>query len=129
MDNDVIGMVRPNTGAEEMELADPSNPGVALPVAKYQAERMTRDGIRAAEPAILYRFQPTPLQRGKIAIGEDLFLLVLLPNGRAPLPMELQVGPGSLQLAAPKASSAILGLDGAPIAERSVLWTPDSDRQ
>lgn len=127
-DNDVVQMVRPDTGAREMELADPSNPDVALPVAMYQAEKMTRSGIRSAEAAILYRFQPTMAQRGKLMLGEDLYLLMLLPNGRAPLPIELQVGPGSFQLEPPKGASSLLGLDGTPIAQRSVLWTPDQER-
>lgn len=128
--NDVVAIVEPGTGAHVIELEDPTNPDVALPVACYQAERLTAEGVRSGEPAILFRFRPTPMQRGKIAIGEDLFLLMLLPNNRAALPIELQVGPGTYQLEAPQRPTGLLGADGQELTvERSVLWTPDQERR
>lgn len=127
-ENDVIAIVPPDTGAHEITLTDDSNPDVELPVACYLGERLTAEGIKSAEPMILYRFRPTPMQRGKIAIGEDLYLVMLMPNGRQPLPIELQVGPGTFQTKAPEPASGILGADGRPIEEaRSLLWTPDQE--
>jgi hypothetical protein len=120
-ENDVVAIVPPETGADEMMLTDPSNPDVAFPVGMYLA---TEAEDSAPVPAMLFRFRPTLVQRGKIALGEDLYLLMILPNKRAPLPIELQVGPGTFQL-----KSAIVGLDGASIrtdgAVRTQLWTPE----
>lgn len=124
--NDVIAIVDPDTGARVQLLEDASNPDVELPVGLYQAEKFNAHGVKAAEPAILFRFRPSTLQRGKIALGEDLYLLMLLPNQRAPLPIELQVGPGSFQLVERAPESTILGLDGERLDRaRPQLWTPD----
>lgn len=120
-ENDVIGIVPPDTGADEMLLVDESNPDVTLPVAMYVAT--TPSGQESG--AMLFRFKPTMAQRGKIALGEDLFLIMVLPNRRPPLPIELQVGPGAFQL-----KSAIVGVDGESLAVegevRSQLWTPET---
>lgn len=126
--NDVVAIVSPETGAREQCIYDPSNPDVELPIALYQAEKFNGHGVKAAEPAILFRFRPSLAQRGKIALGEDLYLLMLLPNGRAPLPIELQVGPGSFQLVEREPESTLLGLDGLPLgANRLQLWRPDQE--
>jgi hypothetical protein len=118
--NDVIVLVPPETGARELVITDPSNDDVAMPAALYMA--LDEEGGQV--PTYLFRFRPTLLQRGKIALGEDLFLVMLAPNNRAPLPIELQVGPGAFQL-----TSAIVGVDGASIRAdgtvRTQLWTPE----
>lgn len=122
LENDVIGMVPPDTGADEMLLVDESAPDVALPVAMYQAHQ---EG-RAPAAAMLFRFRPTLLQRGSIALGEDLYLMMILPGDRAPLPIELQVGPGSFLL-----KGSIVGVDGESLLQegdvRSQLWTPEEN--
>jgi hypothetical protein len=121
--NDVVGMVPPATGAREIDILDPSNPDVTLPVALYQAEKFDARGVKAAEPAVLFRFQPTLEQRGKILQGEDLYLIMLLPNGRAPLSIELTVGPGDYQL---EPRSSLLGAHGQPLrGPGPQLWTPE----
>jgi hypothetical protein len=122
-ENDVIGCVPPATGAEEIELADASNADVAIPVGLYQAMADEGGGTKPL-PAMLFRFRPTLAQRGKIALGEDLYLVMLLPNDRPPLPIELQVGPGTFQL-----DGNVVGLNGEALlqggASRSQLWTPE----
>jgi hypothetical protein len=121
---DVVAIVSPDTGAREVTILDPGNEAVSLPVAMYQAEKFNAVGVKAAEPAILYRFRPTLAQRARIIAGEDLFLLMLLPNGRSPLPVELTVGPGPLQLEE-RAPSPILDPLGRPAGSGPQLWTPD----
>lgn len=118
-ENDVISLVPPDTGAPELVITDPSNDEVAMPCGMY----MALDDEGGQIPSYLFRFRPTLVQRGRLALGEDLYLIMLSPNNRSPLPIELQVGPGSFQL-----KSAIVGVDGESMREdgevRTQLWTP-----
>lgn len=120
---DVVSMVPPQTGAREIDILDPSNGEVTIPVALYLTEKISGDGLRAGEAAILYRFRPTLEQRHKILQGEDLYLMQLLPNGRSPLGIELTVGPGPYQQA-PR--SQLLNAHGTELRGNGPqLWTPE----
>ena len=119
---DVVAMVAPATGAREIDILDPSNPDVAIPVALYMTEKISSEGIQTSEAAILYRFQPTVAQRAKLIAGEDLYLMQLLPNGRAPLGIELTVGPGPYQL---EPRAPLLNAHGQELRAGPQLWTPE----
>ena len=66
LENDIVAMVAPQTGAREIDILDPGNPDVTLTVALYQAEKMTAGGVKDAEPSILFRFQPTLEPRSQL---------------------------------------------------------------
>jgi hypothetical protein len=100
-ENDVIRPVAPSTGAEEMVLAREQAQYNEIVVAKYISLEHDENGViipDSAIPTMLYRFKPTEQQRRQIMAGQDLFLSVLT-FGRPPLPLSLQVGPGSFQIA------------------------------
>lgn len=95
--DNVIRAVAPSTGAEEMVIGAEQTQYVEMVVGKYAAYPGSKHGVLGDPvPMILYRFAPSAEQRAEIAAGMDLFLAVMT-FGRAPLPLQLQVGAGSFE--------------------------------
>lgn len=99
--DDIVRPVAPSTGAEEMVLGADQAQYHEVVVAKYVSLELDDNGVAKPEgtpiPTLVYRFRPDEKQRRQIAAGEDLFLAVMT-FGRRPLPLHLQVGPGSFQI-------------------------------
>lgn len=95
-EDNLIPNVPARTGAEETIL-DGGGQWDDAHAALYVLARHDENGVLQEEgiPTALLRYAPTVAQRAAIALGEDLYVAMALPNGRSPLPLQVQVGPGS----------------------------------
>ena len=78
--------ISPNTGAEEIVIAEDQPEYMPISVALYS---YGQNGV-----ARLTRWQPTPEERSAILAGEDIYVMQISPNGELMTPLSVRVGPG-----------------------------------